>query len=179
MIEAPAMYGLLAEFDDPDRLVAATRQVRQAGYRKIDAFAPYPIDDLADALDFHDSKTPLMVLAGGIVGCIGGYLLQYWASAIAYPINVGGKPLNSWPAFVPVTFETAILVAALAAVIGMLALNGLPMPYHPLFNVARFSHVTQDGFFLCVEAADPRYDHDVTRRFLESLGPREVYNVPS
>jgi ActD protein len=173
------LYGLLAEFDDPDRLVAATRRVRLAGYRKIDAFAPYPIDDLADALDFRDAKTPLIVLAGGIIGCIGGYLLQYWASAIAYPVNVGGKPLNSWPAFVPVTFETAILVAALAAVIGMLALNGLPMPYHPLFNVGRFAHVTQDGFFLCVEAADPRYDHAATRRLLESLGPREVYDVPS
>ncbi len=172
------IYGLLAEFDGPEHLVDATRSVRQAGYRKVDAFSPYPIDELADALHFRDLKTPMIVLIGGIVGCIIGYGLQYYVAVVAYPLNIGGKPLNSWPAFVPVTFEMIILIAALAAVFGMLILNGLPMPYHPLFNVSRFSRVTQDGFFLCIEAADPKYNYESTRQFLQSLGPRGVYDVP-
>jgi hypothetical protein len=123
------------------------------------------------------TRLPLVVLIGGLVGCIGGLALQDWVSAFAYPLNVGGRPLHSWPAFIPVTFECTILVAALAAVLGMLALNGLPMPYHPVFNVSRFALASRNRFFLCVEARDPRFDPDRTRSFLQSLGPREVADV--
>ncbi len=177
MTSPSKLYGLLAEFEDPDRLVAAARRAHQAGYRRLDAFSPYPIEELADALDFRKTHIPLLVLIGGIAGAAAGYLLQYYAAVIAYPINVGGRPLNSWPAFIPVTFETTILGAALAAVFGMLALNGLPMPYHPNFNVPRFKRVTQDRFFLLIEAADPHFDREATRRFLEDLGPYEVSDV--
>ncbi len=177
MTPSPQLYGLLAEFEDPDRLVAATQRAREAGYRRLDAYSPYPIEELADALDFHKTHIPLLVLIGGIVGGIAGYLLQYYAAVIAYPVNVGGRPLNSWPAFIPVTFEMVILGAALTAVFGLLALNGLPMPYHPNFNVTRFKRVTQDSFFLLIEAADPQFDREATRRFLEDLKPREVSDV--
>ena len=171
-------YGLLAEFEDGDALIAATRRAREAGYRKVDAYAPFPVEGLAEALDFRNTHIPLLVLIGGIIGGIAGYGLQYYAAVIAYPVNVGGKPLNSWPAFIPVTFETTILGAALAAVVGMLVLNGLPMPYHPLFNVERFSHVVSDSFFLFIRATDAQFDADGTREFLQSLGPREVFDVP-
>ncbi len=173
------LYGLVAEFDGPDPLVEATRRATGEGYRRVDAYAPYPIEELADALHFRNTGISYIVLIGGIIGGIAGFALQYWVSVYAYPINSGGKPLDSWPAFVPVTFETTILGAALAAVIGMLALNGLPLPYHPLFNVPRFPHVTRDGFFLCIEASDPLFDTDKTRAFLQSLEPREVLDVPN
>ena len=119
----------------------------------------------------------MLVLIGGIIGCAGGFYLQYWASVIDYPLNIGGRPLNSWPMFIPVTFELTILVAGLTAVLGLLALNGLPMPYHPVFNVERFQFATRNRFFLCIESADPKFDHEATRRFLESCGPQGVYEV--
>jgi hypothetical protein len=172
-----ATYGLLAEFDDPTSLVAAAASARTAGYRRMDAYSPFPIEELHEALGSHHTRLPLIVLIGGLLGCIGGYALQYWASAIAYPLNVGGKPLHSWPAFIPVTFECTILGAALSAVLGMLALNGLPMPYHPVFNVARFALASRNQFFLCIEARDPQFDLEETRRFLETLNPREVTTV--
>jgi Protein of unknown function (DUF3341) len=172
-----ATYGLLAEFDDPSSLVAAAAGARHAGYRCMDAYSPFPIEELHDALGAHHTRLPLIVLIGGLVGCLGGYGLQYWASAVAYPLNVAGKPLHSWPAFVPVTFECTILGAALAAVLGMLALNGLPMPYHPVFNVPRFALASRNRFFLCIEATDPKFDLEETRRFLETLNPREVTTV--
>jgi hypothetical protein len=178
MRHQPSLYGLLAEFDDPDKLVAAARRVREAGYRRVDAYSPYPIEELADALGFQETWIPLIVLIGGVAGAVGGYLLQYYASVVDYPLNVGGRPLHSWPAFVPVTFETAILGAALAAVLGMLALNGLPRPHHPIFNVPRFARATQDAFFLIVEASDPKFDYEATRNFLLSLSPRRVSDVP-
>jgi hypothetical protein len=172
-----ATYGLLAEFDDPTSLVAAAAHARDAGYRCMDAYSPFPIEELHHALGSPQSRLPLIVLIGGLVGCLGGYALQYWASAIAYPLNVAGKPLHSWPAFIPVTFECTILGAALSAVLGMLALNGLPMPYHPVFNVPRFALASRNRFFLCIEAADPKFDVKDTRRFLETLSPLEVTTV--
>src|SRR5947209_5796302 len=172
-----SIYGLMAEFDDPKALVAATARAFREGYRRMDAYSPFPIEELHDALGGGHTRLPLIVLIGGLVGCAGGYGLQYWVSAIAYPINVGGRPLHSWPAFIPVTFECTILVAALAAVLGMLALNGLPMPYHPVFNVPRFALASRNRFFLCIEASDQKFDLESTRRFLEALNPREVTTV--
>jgi hypothetical protein len=143
----------------------------------MDAYSPLPIEELHEALGTHHSRLPLIVLLGGLAGCIGGFLIQYWTMAVSYPINVGGRPFNSWPAFIPVTFECTILGAALSAVLGMLALNGLPMPYHPVFNVPRFALASRNRFFLCIEARDRMFDLDKTRGFLESLKPREVSTV--
>jgi hypothetical protein len=177
MKKAPDIYGIMAEFDTPKAVVAAARQAYQAGYRKMDAYTPFPIEELAEAIGFHKNRLPLLVLIGGLIGCIGGYLLQYYLSVIAYPINVGGRPLHSWPAFIPPTFETTVLIAAFFAVFGMLALNGLPQPYHPVFNVPRFELASRTHFFLCIEASDPKFDLVQTRRFLESLGASEVTDV--
>ena len=171
------IYGLIAEFDEPSSLVLAAHRARAEGYRRMDAYSPFPIEELHDALGMHHTGLPLIVLLGGLVGCLGGYLLQYWTSAVSYPVNIGGKPFHSWPAFIPVTFECTILVAALSAVFGMLALNGLPQPYHPVFNVPRFALATRNRFFLCIEATDPLFDHDRTCAFLETLEPREVSEV--
>ena len=175
--KSPAIYGLMAEFEDPNALVAAAHRAHHEGYRRMDAYSPFPIEELHEALGMHHTKLPLIVLVGGLFGCLGGFGLQYWVSVIAYPINVGGKPFVSWPAFIPVTFECTILAAALSAVLGMLALNGLPMPYHPVFNVPRFALASRNRFFLCIEARDPKFDLDATRRFLETLSPREVTTV--
>jgi hypothetical protein len=176
-MKSSVIYGLMAEFDDPTSLVTATERAHHEGYRCMDAYSPYPIEELHDALGARHTKLPLIVLIGGLVGCLGGYALQYWSSVIAYPLNIGGKPLHSWPAFIPVTFECTILAAALSCVLGMLALNGLPMPYHPVFNLARFALASRNRFFLCIEAKDPKFDLEATRRFLESLEPREVSTV--
>ena len=176
-MKRPPIYGLMAEFDDPEELRAAVHRARQQGYRRMDAYSPFPIEGLAEEIGHHATALPLVVLIGGIVGCIGGFLLQYYISVIDLPVNVGGRPLNSWPSFIPVTFETTILVAALSAVLGMLALNGLPTPYHPVFNVPSFALATRNRFFLCIEARDPKFDRQETRKFLESLGPHEVSEV--
>lgn len=173
----PLRYGLMAEFATPEELVAAAQRAYREGYRKMDAYAPYPVEGLAEALGFRRNAIPLLVLVGGTLGCVGGYAFQYWVSAVAYPLNVGGRPLHSWPSFIPVTFELTVLCAALAAVLGMLALNGLPMPYHPVFNVPRFALATRDRFFLCIEAQDRKFDRESTARFLQSLQPREVSDV--
>ena len=167
----------MAEFEDPNALVAAAHRAHHEGYRRMDAYSPFPIEELHEALGMHHTKLPLIVLVGGLCGCLGGFFLQYWVSAVAYPINVGGKPFVSWPAFIPVTFECTILAAALSAVLGMLALNGLPTPYHPVFNVPRFALASRNRFFLCIEARDGKFDLDSTRRFLETLSPREVTTV--
>jgi len=171
------IYGLLAEFRTPEDLTAAVRRARAAGYRRIDAFSPFPIEELAEALHLHERKLPVIVLIGGLVGCVAGFLLQYYASVISYPLNVGGKPDNSWPSFIPVAFELTILFAAFSAVIGMLRLNSLPMPYHPLFNSRRFSLATSTAFFLCIEAADRQFDRNATANFLKELGPVGVSEV--
>ncbi len=177
-MKAPAgIYGLLAEFEDPTTLVAATQRAYRAGYRRMDAYSPFPIEELHEALGGHHSRLPLIVLIGGLVGCVGGYLMQYWIANVAYPVNVGGRPFHSWPAFIPVTFECTILGAALFAVLGMLALNGLPQPYHPVFNVPRFALASQDRFFLVIEAKDEKFDRDATRQFLADLHPQGVFDV--
>jgi hypothetical protein len=170
----PPIYGLLAEFESPQALVEATGEVRRAGYRRIDAYSPFPIEELTEALDFRDRRLPLFVLLGGLAGTAAGLALEYWVAAVAYPLNIGGRPYASWPSFIPVAFETTILFAALTAVFGMLALNGLPMPYHPVFNAPRFSAATRDRFFLVVEATDPKFDRVQTKQALEALHAREV-----
>jgi hypothetical protein len=175
---APPIYGLMAEFASANELVAAARQVRDAGYVRTDAYSPYPIEELTEALGLRRTRLSLLVLTGGILGCVGGFYMQYYTAAVSYPLNVGGRPYLSWPAFIPITFECTILLAGLFAVFGMLALNGLPMPYHPVFHVERFARVTQDRFFLCIEARDAKFDRVGTEQFLRSLVPAEVMVVP-
>jgi len=171
------IYGLMAEFSTPEQLLEAARRTQDAGYRRIDAFAPFPIEGLADAVGFRRTRLPLVVLIAGIIGGSTGFYLQYYAAAVSYPLNVGGRPLNSWPAFIPITFELTILFAAFAAVFGMLAMNGLPTPYHPVFNVRRFALASRDRFFLCVKARDPMFDIVKTRQFLEALNARGVSEI--
>jgi hypothetical protein len=168
---------MMAEFDNPTDLVKATEHAYAAGYRKMDAYSPYPIEELSDALGFRKNRVPLVVLVGGILGGLSGYLLQYWISAVSFPVNIGGRPFNSWPAFIVVTFEMTILFGGISAVVGMLALNGLPMPYHPVFNNPRFTSVTRDRFFLCIEAADPKFDAVSTGSFMMGLKAIDVTEV--
>ena len=178
MIE-PGIYGLLAEYDTVPGLVSAAEKAHHQGYRRMDTYSPFPIEQAAEAIGFHKNQVALVVLIGGLLGGLGGYSLEYWVSVLAYPINVGGKPWHSWPAFIPVTFECTVLGAALSAVIGMLVMNGLPMPYHPVFNAPNFSSASKDKFFLCIEAADPQFDLSETRKFLEQTNPRVVTEVPN
>ena len=175
----PAIHGLMAEFDNPSALVAAAEKTRLAGYRIMDAYSPIPIEELNEALDLRRSRLPLLVLLGGIVGGLGGFSLEYWSSVIAYPMNVGDRPLNSWPQFIPVMFETTVLGAALACFIGMWALNKLPQPYHPVFNCEAFTRASTDRFFLVIETGDPRFDRAGTWTFLESTHPVGVSEVAS
>lgn len=171
------LYGLMAEFTTPEALVEATRRAYAEGYRKMDAYAPMPVEGLPEALGSTRTWVSTLVLLGGIAGGIGGFILMYWISCIAYPFNVGGRPMYSWPAYIPPTFECTVLLASLTAVVGMLALNGLPQPYHPVFNVPRFALASQDRFFLCIEARDPRFNLDATKAFMQGLGPTEVSEV--
>jgi len=175
--KAPRLYGLLAEFASPQDLVEAAEAARSAGFRRLDAFTPFPIERLSEALGHRPSKVPMLVLIGAILGALLGYGLQYWISAVSYPLNIGGRPYNSWPAFIPVTFELTILVAGVFTVLGMLALNGLPTPYHPVFNVPRFALASRDRYFLCVESKDAKFDEAATRSFLEGLRPSGVFDV--
>jgi hypothetical protein len=172
------IYGLLAEFSSSEAVVAAAQQARAAGYRHVNAYTPFPVHGLSQALGQKPSRLPLAVLLGGIAGGAAGYFMLYYASVISYPLNVGGRPLHSWPSFIPITFELTVLGAAFAAFLGMLALNGLPHPHHPLFNVPAFSLASRNRFFLCIQSRDPLFDLNQTRHFLEGLGA-QVYEVPS
>jgi hypothetical protein len=176
-VEATPYFGLMAEFDSAQQLLDAAHKVREAGYTKTDAYSPFPIHGVAEALGMRERKIAPAVLMGGITGGSIGYGLQYWASVIEYPINIGGRPFHSWVSFIPVTFELTILFAAFSCGLVMLALNGLPEPYHPVFNAARFSQASQDSFFLSIESADPRFHMDETRAFLAGLQAREVVTL--
>jgi len=175
----PTLHGLMAEFDNPTALVEAATKARLAGYRQMDAYSPIPIHEMDEALGLRRTRLPLLVLIGGICGGLGGFGLESWASAIAYPMNVGGRPLISWPQFIPVTFETTVLGAALTCFFGMWALNKLPQPYHPVFNVPAFARASTDRFFLVIETRDPRFDRTSTWNFLESTHPIGVSEVAS
>jgi hypothetical protein len=171
------IHGLLAEFADAEQVVQAATRAHELGYRRMDAYTPFPVEDLPEALGCQKTAMPLIVMLGGVAGATGGYFLQWYALAIDYPLNIGGRPLNSWPAFIPITFELMVLCAAISGVIGMLALNHLPQPHHPVFNVPEFERASTDRFFLCIEAHDPKFDLVATRQFLESLKPESVKEV--
>ena len=174
---ATELYGLMAEFDQPETLLDAATRAREAGYCHMDAYTPMPVEGLAEAIGFRTSMVQRLVFAAGILGALGGFTLCWWMTVIAYPHNVAGRPLNSWPAYIPITFEAMVLISCLTAMIGMLALNGLPQPYHPVFNVTRFEHASRDKFFLCIESTDPKFDRQATREFLEQLNAQEVMEV--
>lgn len=173
------IHGLMIEFETADDILAATRSARLAGYRVMDAYTPYPVEGLASELGMRRTRIPMVVLVGGLIGAGIGFYMQYYTLAVDYKLNVGGRPYNSWPVFIPITFELLILVAALAAFLGMMFLNGLPLPHHPVFNVPQFARSSQDRFFLCIEATDPQFDRSATSDFLATLNPLgPVMEVP-
>jgi hypothetical protein len=175
--EEPALFGLMAEFEEHEQLLAAARRAYAEGYRRMDAYSPFPIEGLAEALGQENSAIPLFTLTGGIVGGLGAYFMQWYAMAKLYPLNVGGRPLNSWPNFIPVTFELTILIASVSAFLGVFILNRLPEPHHPVFNVPEFERASSDRFFLCIEADDPKFEVGETRKFLEELKACKVTEV--
>jgi hypothetical protein len=171
------LYGMMAEFETPGQLVAAARRVREAGFKNFDAYTPYPIHELDEAMDLHDNRVSLFTLIGGIIGGLSGFGLCSWVEGVALPLNIGGRPLISVPMFIPITFELTILLGGLTAAISMILLNGLPRPYHPVFNVEKFANASRSKFFLCIESDDPKFNRDETASFLESLGPEEISEV--
>jgi len=171
-------YGVIAEFNNPQELLDAANATREAGYTSFDAYSPFPIHGLSEAVGFPYTRLSAIVLGMGIIGGVSGFLMCWYANVISYPLNIGGKAYNAWPAWIPITFECTILLAAFGAVFGMLALNGLPMPYHPVFNVKRFEQASRDRFFLVIQSRDPKFEVDQVFQFLESLHPREVNDVP-
>lgn len=173
----PKLHGVVAEYTTPDSLLEACNKAHAAGYRRMDAYTPYPIEEIADAIGFEKTRVPLLTLCGGILGGLSGYLLQYWVNTSAYPLNIGGRPLHSWPSFIIITFEMTILFAGITAVVGMLTLNGLPQPYHPIFNHPRFASASRDRFFLCIEAADAKFNLGETTRFLQATSAVDVAEV--
>ena len=175
--EQSPYYGVMAQFDNPDDVLAAAKAAFAAGYRKLDAYSPLPVHGLADAIGYKRTRLPWLVFCMGIVGALAGYGLCYWVSVIDYPLNIGGRPFHSGPSFIPVTFEVTILFSAMTAAFGMLIANGLPQPYHPVFNVENFARASSDLFFLCIEAEDEKFDMEETTRFLQSLNPQEVSQV--
>ena len=177
LVKHVSMYGLLAEFADEEALLEAATQVRARGFRQVEAYSPYPIHGMAEVLGIRGVRLPRIVLGGGIVGCVVALVMQWYSAVIDYPLNVGGRPLASWPSFIPIAFELTILVAGISAVLGMFALNGLPQPYHALFNVPEFLKASRDGFFLAIEARDAKFDLDETRKMLQELGAQGVFEV--
>jgi hypothetical protein len=177
-VEPSEVYGIIAEFLSPEAVVHAAERAHEFGYRHMDAYSPMPVEGLAEAIGFHKNQMAPVVLFGGLFGGVAGYFMQWYSAVVHYPINVGGRPLHSWPSFIPITFEMTILCGALAAVFGMLGLNGLPRPHHPVFNVPSFALASRSRFFLCIQAKDPLFDRETTREFLETLKPREVNDVP-
>lgn len=174
---AQSIHGVMAEFTTPDEYVSALRKVRAAGYTQFDGYSPMPIHEASEAMGLPNNPVALMVLIGGILGGLGGFALATWVSMVGYPVNIGGRPLFSWPAFIPPVFETTVLLAAFAAVFGMLAINGLPLHYHPVWNVPAFARASQDRFFVCIEATDPKFDVSTVKTFLSGLGSHEVSEV--
>ncbi len=178
-MKKPEIYGVMAEFDDHERIIEAARIAYEQGYRRMDAYTPFPVEGLAKALGHKKNAVPFFVLLGGVTGGLGGYFMEWFAMAVDYPLNIGGRPFNSWPSFIPITFELTVLGASLAAIFSMLALNRLPQPYHPVFNDPHFKRASLDRFFLCIEARDPKFDRVATREFLEGLHPSTVTEVES
>jgi hypothetical protein len=177
MLHRSHIYGVMGEFSTPEELIHAVEKVREAGYRRVNAYSPFPVEGLSEALGLKRNMVPLICLIGGLTGGLGGFFFQYWVAVIAYPLNIAGRPLNSWPAFIPVTFELTILGAALSAVLGMLALNKLPQPHHPVFNVPRFTHASSDRFFVCIEAKDPKFHIAESARLLQELHAHHIIEV--
>lgn len=171
------LYGVIAEFDSADDLLHAAKQAYSEGYRKMDAFTPFPVHGLAEAMGPDDNRIKWLIFLGGLVGVSAGIGLEYWASVHAYPHNVGGKPLWSWPLFVPPAYECMILFASAAAFFGMFALNGLPRPHHPVFSAKRFELASQNKFFMVIESVDPKFDREGTAKFLSTLNPAQISEV--
>lgn len=171
------LYGLMAEFAEHEQLLEAARKAYAAGYRRMDAFSPFPVEELAEALGHDYSLVPLITLVGGMMGGLGGYFMEWYSMARLYPINVGGRPHNSWPNFIPITFELTILIASISAFVGMLILNRLPQPHHPVFNVPEFRRASIDRFFICIEVEDPKFERQSTARFLGTLDPLKIMEV--
>ncbi len=176
-LERTLLFGLSAEFDDAHAVISAAEKTHAAGYTKMDAYAPFPVEGLSEALGHRDKYIPQMMLVGGFIGALAGFGLQYWATVLEYPLNIGGRPLFAWPSWIPITFELTVLFAALTGIFGMFVLNGLPQPYHPMFDAPHFDRASSDRFFLVIEATDPKFDREETRRFLESLGALNVAEV--
>lgn len=172
-------YGLLAEFDTAKALITAAKGIREAGYRHVEAFSPYPLPEAAEALGYRRPGVAGLVFIGGLVGGLSAFFMQYWIAVWSYPVNVGGRPLDSWPQFIPVTFELTVLIAALTGFFGVLILCGLPRYHHPLFAMERFDRSTTDRFFLCVESTDPLFERPATHTFLSGLGATGIEEVAS
>lgn len=175
----PDVYGAMAEFDTPEELIEACERAYAEGFRRMDAYAPMPVAGLAEAIGYRKNKVALCVLIAGIFGACGGFGLLEWITGVAYPHNVGGRPFNSWPMYIPITFECMVLLAGLTALISMLAMNGLPQPYHPVFNIPQFSRASIDRFFLCIESTDPKFRVEEVTEFLRGVGAKEVNVVPA
>lgn len=172
------IYGVMAEFETSKDVLEAARRARDAGYREIDAYSPFAVEGLSEAIGFPRTLLPVITLIGGLIGCSGGFFLQYFPNVLGFPLDIGGKPFDSWPSFIPITFELTILFAGIFSVVGLIWLNKLPTPYHPVFNVPRFERASQDRFFLCIKSKDPRFELESVKRFFEELDPYEVNVVP-
>jgi hypothetical protein len=171
------LYGIIAEFEHAADVVEAARRARGAGYRRMDAYSPFPVEGLSEALGHRDTWVPLIMLMGGFAGAFGGFGLLFYCLTVSYPLNIGGRALLGWPHYIPITFECTVLAAALSGVFGMFILNGLPQPYHPVFDAPDFDKATSSRFFLCIEARDAKFDRDQTMKFMQTLGAATVAEV--